>query len=390
MSLGLNQTYLVGNPYPSALDADEFIKDNIKDGAGRAATNIFNGALYFWDHYAGQTHILNQYVGGYATYTLMGGVVALSNDPLTASNGSFGTKTPRRYIPVAQGFFIGTGVTDLTSNNPNLSTPVTGGTINFKNTQRAFKAESVAESQFFRTQNGAANNDSAEDERQKIRLVFESPNESFRQILVGVDENSTNSFDIGYDAPMIDLNADDLYWNISDAKYAIQAVSNFNSEQIIPIGIKTSVEGLTTIKIAVLENISESTQLYIHDSETGLDHNIRNSDFIISLPIGEYNDRFSLRFTGQALGINAPTENKPIIYFTNVDSSLNIKNTNLNLNLKSVTLFNLLGQQISTYNLENENQQDIKIPILNIASGTYIVKIATDTNESFSQKIIKN
>ncbi|WP_284651709.1 PKD-like domain-containing protein [Flavobacterium terrisoli] len=391
LNISPNQSYLVGNPYPSALDADEFIKDNIKDGAGRAATNIFNGALYFWDHFGGQTHILNQYVGGYATYSLMGGVVALSNDPLTANNGSAGTKTPKRYIPVAQGFFIGTGpTTDLTGNNPGLSTPVTGGTVTFKNTQRVFKAESATDSQFFRTQNGSQNEDTVNDDRQKIRLVFESPNQSYRQILVGVDENATNSFDIGYDAPMIDLNADDLYWNISDAKFAIQAVSNFNSDQIIPIGITTSVEGLTTVKIAALENISESTDIYIHDNESGVDHNIRNSDFSISLPIGEYNNRFSLRFAGQALGVNTPNENDPIVYFTNIDNSLNIKNTNLNLNLKSVTLFNLLGQQISTYSLENTNQQDIKIPVLNIASGTYIVKIATDTNQSFSQKIIKN
>src|SRR5690606_26464597 len=50
--------YLVGNPYPSALDAHEFILDNIKDGSGRAATNIINGALYFWDHFASSTHVL--------------------------------------------------------------------------------------------------------------------------------------------------------------------------------------------------------------------------------------------------------------------------------------------------------------------------------------------
>jgi hypothetical protein len=211
-----------------------------------------------------------------------------------------------------------------------------------------------------------------------------------RQILVGVDELTTNLFDIGYDAAITDLNAEDMYWSNSNAKLVIQAVPDFNEEQIIPIGIKTSVEGLTTIKIAELENISESTNIYIHDNETGLDHNIRNNEFAISLPIGEYNNRFSLRFAGQALDVNTLTATEPIIYFTNVDSSLNIKNTDLNTNLKSVTVFNLLGQLIATYNLENQNQQDIKIPILNIASGTYIIKIATDTNKNFSQKIIKN
>ncbi|NNT72452.1 T9SS type A sorting domain-containing protein [Flavobacterium sp. IMCC34852] len=391
LNISLNQSYLVGNPYPSALDADEFIKDNIKDGDGRAASNIFNGALYFWDHFGGQSHILNQYVGGYATYTLMGGVVALSNDPLTANNGSNGTKTPKKYIPVAQGFFIGTGSnTDLVTNNPNLSTPVTGGTITFKNSQRAFKVESSANSVFFRNQDSTENVNTVNDERQKIRLLFESPNQLFRQILVGVDQNATNLFDIGYDAPIIELNSDDLYWNIGEVKYNIQAVSNFSTDQIIPIGIKTSTEGLSTIKLADLENISESTEIYIHDNETGIDHNIRNSDFAIALPIGEYNNRFSLRFASQALGINNSTVINPIIYFTNNDSHLNIKNSDLNLTLKSVTLFNLLGQQITTYNLDNADQQNIRIPILDITKGTYIVKILADNNRTFSQKIVKN
>jgi len=50
--IALLQTYLIGNPYPSALDADEFIKDNLKDCNGcRGITNTFGGALYFWDHF---------------------------------------------------------------------------------------------------------------------------------------------------------------------------------------------------------------------------------------------------------------------------------------------------------------------------------------------------
>jgi hypothetical protein len=390
LTIGLNQTYLVGNPYPSALDADEFIKDNIKDGDGRAATNIFNGALYFWDHFGGQTHILGQYVGGYATYTLMGGVVAMSNDPLTANNGSNGVKTPKRFIPVAQGFFIGTGTNAaLTTNNPNLSTPVTGGSITFKNSQRAFKVESVANSIFLRTQEDLQTTNTDTDERQKIRLIFESPAQSYRQILVGTDDNASNGFDIGYDAPMIDLNNDDFFWNIDSNKFIIQAVSNFDSNQIIPIGIKTSVEGLSTIKILGLENVAETTGLFIHDNQTGTDHNLRTDDFSISLPIGDYNDRFSLRFIGQSLGVNDFNQNNPIIYFTNNDNLLNIKNQKLNINLKKVTVYNILGQFISSYNIENINQENIQILINNIVSGTYIVKVTSEDNKIYSQKIIK-
>lgn len=391
LSIALNQSYLAGNPYPSALDADEFIKDNIKDGAGRAASNIFNGALYFWDHFGGQGHILSQYIGGYSTYTLMGGVVAISNDPLINANGSQGTRNPKKYIPVGQGFFIGTGSNGaLTSNNPNLSSPITGGIISFKNSQRAFKAKSATQSIFFRNANQNQSTTEESDNRQKIRLQFVSPSNMFRQILVGADENTTNLYDIGYDAFVSDLNAEDLFWENSNTKLVIQAVPDFNQNQILPIGIKTNSEGLTTIKIAGLENISDNTQLYIHDELTGIDHNIRISDFTISLPIGEYNGRFSLRFSSNTLGTNIPNENNPIIYFTNTDSSLNIKNTNAEYTIKSVKLFNLLGQFIADFKVEESNQENIRIPINNIASGTYIVKIMTDTNLSFSQKIIKN
>lgn len=56
---------LIGNPYPSALDATKFILDNLSVADGGTNTfNNFNGALYFWDHF-GQidTHILREYVG---------------------------------------------------------------------------------------------------------------------------------------------------------------------------------------------------------------------------------------------------------------------------------------------------------------------------------------
>ncbi len=387
LNIALNQSYLVGNPYPSALDADEFIKDNIMDGQGRAASNIFNGALYFWDHFGGTNHVLSGYVGGYATYSLMGGVVGISDDPLINANDAMGTKVPTKYIPVAQGFFIGTSALTLTTNNPNLTTPVTGGTINFKNSQRVFKTETSGNSVFFK--NNTNHVATTDDNRAKIRLTFQSPSGLFRQLLVGTDENTSNSFDIGYDAAMIDANTEDMYWSIDGGKFTIQAVPNFNEDEIIPFGIVTENEGLTTVSVTELENLPESTPLFIHDNVTGIDYDIRNSDFTIALPIGNYTDRFSLRFTGQTLGTTTQTALNPIVYFTNSNNTLNIKTNTLTNNLKTVVLYNLLGQSISNYTLNNDSQ-DIHIPISNIASGTYIVKISTDSGSSFSQKIIKN
>jgi hypothetical protein len=388
LNIALNQVYLIGNPYPSALDADAFIRDNIKDG-GNASTNIFSGVLYYWDHFGGQTHYLGQYVGGYATYSLMGGVVAISNDPLINSNGATGTKTPKRFVPVGQGFFIQAILDPAVlsgSNNPNLISPVTGGTVKFKNSQRAFKIESAANSVFFRNNNSIVNVDT--DNRQKIRLSFEAPSGLKRQLLIGADVNATNSFDLGYDAPLIDLNNDDMYWNLSNTKLVIQAVSEFNPTQTIPVGIKINTAGNSKIKIDELENIDSSTEIYLFDNVTGLYHDIKNQVFETNLPTGDYPDRFSIKFTSETLNNDDFEEaTNGILIFTDSNNFLNIKNNTLNVIAKTVHLFNILGQNVATWNVENEEQQNIKIPIEKFQSGTYIVKIQTDSG-LLSKKVI--
>ena len=130
--------------------ADEFIKDNISnlESNGRNTSgNIINGALYFWDHFASGTHVLAEYQGGYATYTLMGGTAAISNDTRINATGGVGTKIPERYIPVGQGFFV-SSVLDASligdANDPEISQLVVGGNILFKNSQRIYKTEVVS------------------------------------------------------------------------------------------------------------------------------------------------------------------------------------------------------------------------------------------------------
>ena len=260
LNLPANQTYLIGNPYPSALDANEFILDNIKDSGGRAATNIFNGALYFWDHFGlTSNHYLAQYLGGYATYTLMGGVVAIANDPLTINDGSTGLKIPQRYIPVSQGFFVDAALATILAT----TTTVNGGILNFKNSQRAFVREVLTNSVFMKT-SGANKTTAAEiDTRQKIRLGFNSSIGSHRQLLLGSDIHTTSLFDFGYDAPMKDSNGNDVFWTINDVPFVIQAVPDFNTDRIIPIGVKIANEGNVTFKIDALENIPSETQIFL-------------------------------------------------------------------------------------------------------------------------------
>src|SRR5690606_30499718 len=93
LTIGTNQNYLLGNPYPSAIDVNAFILENLKDVTGGKNTqNVFNGAVYFWDHFAGKSHILLEYIGGYATRNLLAGVPAISNDQRIDANDAKSNK----------------------------------------------------------------------------------------------------------------------------------------------------------------------------------------------------------------------------------------------------------------------------------------------------------
>jgi hypothetical protein len=389
LNLPENQTYLIGNPYPSALDADEFIRDNLKDCTNcRASANIFNGALYFWDHFdSSNNHYLAQYVGGYATYTLMGGLPAIANDPLTVNNGSSGSKFPKRYIPVSQGFFVDAA---LAPSIIGTSTTISDGVLNFKNSQRAFVTESTPSSIFMKTSETNKIKASEIDIRPKIRLGFDTAIGSHRQLLLGADIHTTSQFDLGYDAPMNDSNANDMFWVINDIPLVIQAVPDFNTDRTVPIGVKIGNEGNVTFKIDALENILSNTPIYLYDAENGTYNDIRNAVYTTSLAIGKYNNRFSLRFMDATLNLDeSMLKNEIIVSYSNKYKLLTIKNNQLDTTINSVSIITILGQESAQWNLENSEQSDIQIPIKNSASGIYIVKVKTSKGE-INKKIIFN
>ena len=379
------QTYLIGNPYPSALDANEFILDNL---AGRAGVNMFNGALYFWDHFGlSNNHDLALYEGGYATYTLAGGVPGINDSPLTLNDSASGSKIPEHYIPVGQGFFVDAVIDDglIGGVTP---TCTTGCNIIFKNSQRVFVRESPGNSLFMKTSSPTKSKTTDIDTRLKIRLGYNSPAGAHRQILVTADPITTNQFDIGYDAPMFDTNDNDMFWVIGNTQFVIQGVPDFNGDRIIPLGIIIANEGLSTIKIDALENVTSNTKIYLYDSLTGIYHNIKDNPITIALAIGEYDKRFSLRFTDKTLSMEDFNLSESIlVYFSNNTKILNIENKFIGETVNKVFLFNLLGQSITNWDVKERKQSNIQIPIKNIPSGVYVVRLKT-TKGDFSKKII--
>jgi hypothetical protein len=399
LNLNVNNDYLVGNPYPSALDADEFIKDNLETNGRNSSGNIINGTLYFWDHFASGTHVLATYEGGYATYTLMGGVAAITNDTRINATGGAETKTPERYIPVSQGFVVSA---ILDAGLVGQTQPVVGGSIIFKNSQRIFKKEAVSGSNigsvFLRTNSSTSkskssnekSSDEIADPRQKIRLMFDSPKGYHRPLLAGVDANTSNVFDLGYDAPLIENNEEDMYWLLNNTKFTIQAVNNFNNEQALPFGIKTSKAGISKIRIESLENMDKNTKILIHDKDANTYHNLKDGVFQVNLPAGTYTNKYEIVFntpnsTGESLSSSENEFNSIEIYYSNNSKSIVINNPSLT-EIKSIELINILGQSIMAIRI-SEQKEVSEFNVKNLSQGAYVLKMHT-VSGSVSKKVL--
>jgi hypothetical protein len=74
----------------------------------------------------------------------------------------------------------------------------------------------------------------------KIRLGFDSSIGAHRQLLVTADSNTTNQFDIGYDAQCLTQMM--MFWDISNSQFVIQSGTNL---------IMTNSFGLAVAKMKV-------------------------------------------------------------------------------------------------------------------------------------------
>jgi len=343
-SISADKMSILGNPYPSALDANQFITDNL--------TSFADGTvIYFWEHWGGGSHYTTDYQGGYSTYSLSGGTPATAHPDLTQSG--LGVITPKRYIPVGQGFFVqaATG---------------TGGNFVFNNSQRKFEVKGV-NSVFTRAnQNKVA---SAVDVR--IRLGHEDALGFHRQILVSFIDGTTPGIDIGYDAKMIDVSANDMYWYLNDEAYVIQAQPYYNIMEL-PLGITSSSEQIHKIMIDQLENFVEPILLI--DTETGLTYNLSEGTANVSIPAGTFNTRFKIAFMQTTFSNPEVELNSLKIVYNRGAKNIEIFNPNQE-EINQIDVYSISGQLINRLELDRKPfQEKITIPFKQ-STGVYLIKI---------------
>jgi hypothetical protein len=358
-----------------------------------------DGTLYFWEQYTtNDTHILRDYQGGYAERNLTGGVPPTSSGvDFISAQGSSNRGIPNQFIPVGQSFFVYGNIGS-------------GGPIIYKNSQRGFHKEDevgvsniMYKSTSSTTKDNLLNNNNNDiiekDTYKRIRLGYNSNNNYHRQVLLGfMDEKATSGIDNGYDGFNFDYFPNDMYFLNDENQLVIQGVGYFDRNDSYPIGVKADIDGKVQFMIDGLENFDKNEKIFIYDSENDTYNDIRKKQYEVLITSGENNDRFSLCFKQKTKKEKEETKGKKDknentksddikMMHLQKKNVFEINNKSLDTSLQKVTLYNMHGQSIAIWEIEDQLQQNIQLPIKNLSSGVYIARIQT-SNGDFSKKII--
>jgi len=378
LDITANYQALVGNPYPSAIDANQFITDN-----GPVGTNSIDGTIYFWEHSTtNASHNLSEYEGGYATYNISGGLAAITFPDEIGGLGD-ANKIPQQFIPVAQGFYV-------TASSSAVSGP--GNDITFNNAQRIFAKESGGNSIFFEANNGFSTRTSETPEISRVRINVTSTDNTIRPLLLAftADNAATDNIDYGYDAPNTDNFPNDAAFMIEEQKFVIQGVGAFKTSRKYPIGLFLSNSGDVEISLTNLENFESDIDVYIYDALLDNSTQINTSNFSTTLDANVYADRFYITFEPtETLSNPLIEEDLAVVHYLTDSEELYINVPN-SIHMKQVRLINLLGQTVKTWNATNlpSLSNEIRIPIQHISEGAYVVNIETNSSKIITKKVI--
>ena len=319
----------IGNPYPSTIDAQAFITAN---------TANIESSLYFWRK-------INAAAGSaYAVY-----------NPMGSTNATPSSAVPNGTIQVGQGFFV---------------KAKSATNVNFTN---AMRVANIA-NQFFKTK--AA---------QKDRLWVNLTNVSgvYSQALVGYTADAITGVDM-YDAKFINDSKVALTSNINGEEFTIQGRPAFDATDVVGLNFKNDTAGDYTIALDQFDGVFATGQdIYLLDSKTGIETDLKVSSYTFAAVAGTDNARFSLKYQ-KTLKVNAPAfnENSVSVYKNNGTLYVNAGSVIIN----SIEVYDVQGRLLASQ--RNVKATTASINNLRASNQVLIVKIAGEDNGVVTKKVV--
>lgn len=350
LGLGNARTFnLIGNPYPSAIDADLLILKN--------SENIY-GTLYFWTH---NTPFKNNIYASddYAVYNLLGGVGTRSS----VSSG-LNEIIPDGKIASGQAFFV------MSKN---------AGMVEFNNSVRTEKDNST----FFKPGKENKNANEPNIKKHRIWLNLENSKGVFKQILMGYIEGMPEGLD--YNAETFNANQFvDFYSILENKNLVIQGTSvPFSEKDSVLLGYQTSIDGDFSLKLSNQDGLFVNHDIYIEDRVLNKTHNLKENPYLFSTSKGTFNDRFVLRYEDKTLKNKNIEEVEKKVLITVKNKSIKIISTKENI--QDVDIYDISGKVI--YTKSKINEAEYKISDLPSSDQVLIIKV-TSNNYVYTQKVV--
>jgi hypothetical protein len=352
---------LIGNPYPSAINALRFIYDN---------SAVIKGTIKLWKH--GIDPGLNN--GGtitnpfYGTYTYN---YSASDYMVITYTGST-VPTASSSIKAGQAFFV-----EMQNGTEG------SGTVFFNNVQRRDSGGlPYANDNFFRNAN-QENDDLDNLERHRIWLDILDSNNTSERALVGYIEGATMGDDNNYDA-IADPLTMGIYSLINNKPFIIQGRSlPFDDNDQVAIGFNVPSTGTYKIAINTADGLFLGSQnIYLKDELLNIYHDLKSAPYSFTATAGVYNNRFKLVYKNTVLSNVAFNENEIQI----------AKNKNIidivsgNEIMDNVKVYDIRGRLLVEKTKINANT--ISIDMNNIQDQVLIINIVTTEGVKVTKKIL--
>lgn len=358
---GLN---LIGNPYPSALNAANLVTDPVFNVNG----NFLGGTIYLWSHNTNLNMVTGQYeYNDYAVWNILGGI----NTYASSSIGSGNMNAPTGNIGAGQGFFIKTIAT---------------GTAYFRNTMRTGGATN-SNTNFYRnaTNLNTTNTDpTAAFEKHRIWLDISNEGNAYKQMLVGYIQDGTDGLDRLFDGEMVDNeNRIVLYTKVEDKKLSIQGRGlTFTTDDVFALGYKATVADNYTINLSDYDGLFTGQAIYLEDTLLNVIHNLKESSYSFASEVGTFEDRFVLRFTTQ--GLDVPTFNDESIVVYRNNRGLHISTGRIPM--ESVAIYDVTGRLVVSKNAINSTETSFTT--LPQTQQVLLVKVTSQSGATITKKVL--
>ncbi len=341
---------LVGNPYPSAIRALDFLNEN---------TNI-EGSVRIWTHGLLPDVVYNDPFYNNFAYNYNPNDYIVHNGTGTVS----GPSGFNGFIASGQGFFV-------VMNDGAATTE----TVTFRNAMRNI---THTNNQFFR-QVGQLQGESDF----KIWIDLIPQNGSPVRTLLGYVDGATNEKDRLYDASTKVDGASKMYSLIGAERFIIQGRSlPFDQNDVVPMGYNVTAPGRLTVAIADVVGL-EDKKVYLEDKQLNIIHDLTLTPYVFDSEAGTFDGRFELLYRNELLSTPGFAEVASGVIAFASNGQLHVKSSLEKIN--NIAVYDVLGRLLLS---QKGHGSDEFVVNTNFSKQTVVVQVELENGQLVTRKIV--